>query len=187
MARPRTSTRKYMPSNAHVGMALLNGDELIKQLEALEFQVREKVAVEAIEAAMRPVQAAVLANTPESRGSREKQSTKTKAKWSGAKKTEINDSIRGPQAKTCWHFRRRSRTCRPVIQRGRRAWESVFKRPQAESSVGSRRRNNSYGQSVREARCGPIASAGAGSTNGITEIRHRSRGEVNKWLISAQH
>lgn len=86
MARPRTSTRKYMPSNAHVGMALLNGDELIKQLEALEFQVREKVAVEAIEAAMRPVQAAVLANTPESRGSREKQSTKTKAKWSGAKK-----------------------------------------------------------------------------------------------------
>lgn len=96
MARPRTSKRVYAASQAHVGLALVNADELIKQLEELAHEVREKVAVEAIEAGMRPVHAAVYANTPESKGSRDKQSTKTKQRWSGSKKlkTTIRSVVR---------------------------------------------------------------------------------------------
>ena len=84
MARPR----KQSGANASVGLQMLNGDDLIKQLEALAIQVREKIGQEALTAGMKPVQAAVTANTPESSvtGSRKKQSTKTRQKWSGSKK-----------------------------------------------------------------------------------------------------
>lgn len=77
-----------MAARTSVGLQMLNGDKLIKQLEALAIQVREKIGKEALEAGMRPVQAAVVANTPESSatGSRRKQSSKTRKKWSGSKK-----------------------------------------------------------------------------------------------------
>lgn len=96
MARPRANTRKYMPSRAHVGLTLINGEELIKQLEQLAFEVRENVAADAVESAMKPVHAAVLSNTPESRGSRDKQSEKTKRRWAGSKKlkTTIRSVVR---------------------------------------------------------------------------------------------
>lgn len=77
-----------MAARTSIGLQMLDDDKLIKQLEALAIQVREKVGKEALEAGMRPVQAAVVANTPESSatGSRRKQSSKTRKKWSGSKK-----------------------------------------------------------------------------------------------------
>lgn len=69
-----------------VGFHMLNADKLIKQLEALAENVRTVVVTEALEAGMRPVQAIMTAITPESTGSRSKQSTKTKQRWAGSKK-----------------------------------------------------------------------------------------------------
>jgi hypothetical protein len=87
-----------MAARTGIGMEMLNGSQLIKQLEALAIQVREKVGKEALEAGMAPVQSAVIANTPESSvtGSRKKQSTKTKQRWSGSKKlkTTIRSVVR---------------------------------------------------------------------------------------------
>jgi hypothetical protein len=69
-------------------MQMLNGSDLIKQLEALAIEVREQIGKDALESGMKPVQAAVTALAPESSvtGSRKKQSSKTKQKWSGSKK-----------------------------------------------------------------------------------------------------
>jgi hypothetical protein len=77
-----------MAARTGIGMEMLNGSQLIKQLEALAIQVREKVGQDALTAAMVPVQAAVISNTPESSNtqSRKKQSSKTRQKWSGSKK-----------------------------------------------------------------------------------------------------
>jgi hypothetical protein len=77
-----------MASRTGIGLELLNGSDLVKQLEALAIQVRENVGREALNAGMRPVEAAVIANTPESSvtGSRKKQSAKTRQRWSGSKK-----------------------------------------------------------------------------------------------------
>lgn len=77
-----------MAAKTSIGLQMLNGDQLIKQLEALAIQVREKVGKDALNAGMKPVQAAVTANAPESSatGSRRKQSAKTRQKWSGSKK-----------------------------------------------------------------------------------------------------
>jgi hypothetical protein len=87
-----------MAARTGIGMEMLNGSDLVKQLEALAIQVREKVGKEALEAGMAPVQLAVIANTPESSvtGSRKKQSTKTKQRWSGSKKlkTTIRSVVR---------------------------------------------------------------------------------------------
>jgi hypothetical protein len=87
-----------MAARTGIGMEMLNGSDLVKQLEALAIQVREKVGKEALEAGMAPVQSAVIANTPESSvtGSRKKQSTKTKQRWSGSKKlkTTIRSVVR---------------------------------------------------------------------------------------------
>jgi hypothetical protein len=87
-----------MAARTGIGMEMLNGSQLIKQLEALAIQVREKVGKDALEAGMAPVQSAVIANTPESSvtGSRKKQSTKTKQRWSGSKKlkTTIRSVVR---------------------------------------------------------------------------------------------
>ena len=75
-----------MAAVSQVGFQMLNSDALIKQLEALDTAVREDIAGRAIQSGMRPVQDAMIANTPESTGSREKQSTRTRQKWSGSKK-----------------------------------------------------------------------------------------------------
>jgi HK97 gp10 family phage protein len=73
---------------------MAGADKLVKQLEALAIEVREKIGQQALTAGMAPVQAAVSANTPQSSNtrSREKQSSKTKKKWSGSKK--LKDTIR---------------------------------------------------------------------------------------------
>lgn len=77
-----------MAATSIVGFSLMNAHSLVKQLDAMAVEVREVVAANALESGMKPVQAAVIANTPESSvtGSRKKQSTKTKQKWSGSKK-----------------------------------------------------------------------------------------------------
>ena len=85
--------RRQSGSQVSVGMSMLDGDKLIKQLEALAIQVREKIGQEALAAGMKPVQSAVTVNTPESSvtGSRKLQSSKTRKKWSGSKK--LKDTI----------------------------------------------------------------------------------------------
>jgi hypothetical protein len=67
-------------------MALIDGDKLIAELQKLVLEVQNKVAQEAIDAGTKPVLTAMIANTPESDGSRRRQSAKTKQRWSGAKK-----------------------------------------------------------------------------------------------------
>jgi hypothetical protein len=81
-------------AKASVGFSMQGADKLLKQLEALAIEVREKVGLDALKAGMVPVHAAVYANTPESSstGSRKKQSTKSRGKWSGSKK--LKDTIR---------------------------------------------------------------------------------------------
>ena len=69
-----------------VGMELIDGDKLIAELQKLVLEVQNKVAQEAIDAGTKPVLTAMIANTPESDGSRRRQSVKTKQRWSGAKK-----------------------------------------------------------------------------------------------------
>jgi hypothetical protein len=71
---------------ASVGMELLDGDKFIKQLEKLTIEVQNAVVKEAVEAGTKPILAAMIANTPESNGSRALQSRKAKARWSGSKK-----------------------------------------------------------------------------------------------------
>lgn len=84
-----------MAARTSVGMTMLNDAQLLKQLEALAIQVREKVGKQALDAGVKPVQAAVTANAPDSdlTESRKKQSQKTKRKWAGSKK--LNTTIRG--------------------------------------------------------------------------------------------
>lgn len=88
-----------MASASIVGFSMVNAHSLIKQLEALAAEVRVNVAKTSIEAGMKPVHAAVVANAPESSttGSRKKQSSKTKQKWSGSKKLKstIRSVVRG--------------------------------------------------------------------------------------------
>jgi hypothetical protein len=67
-------------------MELIDGDKLIAELQKLVLEVQNKVAQEAIDAGTKPVLTAMIANTPESDGSRRRQSAKTKQRWSGAKK-----------------------------------------------------------------------------------------------------
>lgn len=83
-----------MAARTSVGLSIAGAEKLVKQLETLAIQVREKIGQQALTAGMLPVQAAVRANSPESSStrSREKQSSKTKKKWSGSKK--LKDTIR---------------------------------------------------------------------------------------------
>ena len=69
-----------------VGMELIGGDKLIAELQKFALAVQNTVAQEAIDAGTKPVLVAMIANTPESDGSRRRQSAKTKQRWSGAKK-----------------------------------------------------------------------------------------------------
>ena len=73
-------------TRASVGMQLIDGDNLLKALETLTHEVQTKVVHDAIEAGTKPVLSAMIANTPESSGSRDRQSTGTRQKWSGSKK-----------------------------------------------------------------------------------------------------
>jgi hypothetical protein len=84
--------RPKATSKAAIGMALVDGDKFLKQLEKLTAEVQVTVVHDAIEAGTKPVLAAMVPNTPESSGSRDKQSNKTKQRWSGSKK--LKNSIR---------------------------------------------------------------------------------------------
>lgn len=75
-----------MAAELIVGFSMTRHSVLIKQLETLAENVRNVVAKDAIEASMKPVQIAMIANTPESDGSRSKQSASTQQKWSGSRK-----------------------------------------------------------------------------------------------------
>ena len=94
MARRRAQSG----ARAGIGLEMLNGSDLVKQLEALAIQVREKVGKDALQAGMRPVEAAVTANTPDSSitQSRRKQSARTRQRWSGSKqlRTTIRSVVR---------------------------------------------------------------------------------------------
>ena len=78
--------KKYTGSKASVGMSLLDGDKFIAELEKFAIDVQVNVVSEAIEAGTRPVLSAMIANTPESSGSRLRQSNKTRSVWSGSQK-----------------------------------------------------------------------------------------------------
>jgi hypothetical protein len=77
---------------ASVGLQMTNDKALIDTLQKLVVEVQTRVVMDAIAAASRPVEQAMIANTPESSGSRDKQSKKTKQRWSGSKK--LKNSIR---------------------------------------------------------------------------------------------
>lgn len=90
------SRRNSASARAHVGLQMLNAKALITQLEKLDFAVRESIAVDSVQVAMRPIQWEVMTQAPASSGSREKQSAKSKAKWAKAKplKTTIKAVVR---------------------------------------------------------------------------------------------
>jgi hypothetical protein len=67
-------------------MELIGGDKLIAELQKFALEVQNTVAQQAIDAGTKPVLTAMIANTPESDGSRQQQSAKTRRRWSGAKK-----------------------------------------------------------------------------------------------------
>lgn len=98
MARPRTNPIRQR-ANASVGMELIDGDKLIKELEKFALAVQTQVLEDAMKAGTEPVRVAMIANTPESTESRRKQSAKTKQRWSGAKrlKTTIRAVVRPKQ------------------------------------------------------------------------------------------
>ena len=73
-------------AKASVGMAFTDDKKFLKMLEKLTADVQNVVIGEAINEATKPVLRAMIANTPESSGSRDKQSQKTKSRWSGNKK-----------------------------------------------------------------------------------------------------
>lgn len=90
MARARKPQRR---TGVSIGMELIDADQFIKALEQLEALVQGKVIENAIEAGMQPVIRAMIANTPESSGSRDRQSEETRQRWSGSKK--LKTTIRG--------------------------------------------------------------------------------------------
>jgi len=69
-----------------VGMDLIGGDKLIAELQKFAWDVQNTVSQQAIDAGTKPVLTAMIANAPESDGSRQQQSVKTRRRWSGAKK-----------------------------------------------------------------------------------------------------
>jgi hypothetical protein len=85
-----------MANKVSVGMSLLNDETLKRSLERLAENVRNKIAMEAVENAISIVESVVRANTPVSTGSRRKQSASTKANWSGSRplKTTIRSVVR---------------------------------------------------------------------------------------------
>jgi len=78
--------RKRVTGKASVGMSFTDDKKFLKMLEKLTVDVQNNVVGEAVSAATQPILRAMIANAPESRGSRDKQSKKEKTKWSGSKK-----------------------------------------------------------------------------------------------------
>ena len=83
--------KKYKGSKAAITFDMPDREEFIKQLGELTIEVQLNVIREAIEAATKPVLAAMVPNTPESNG-RGGQSKKTRERWSGTKK--LKNTIR---------------------------------------------------------------------------------------------
>lgn len=79
-------------AKASIGMELLNGREFQKKLERFALEVQDQVVEEAVKAGTEPILAAMIPNTPESSGSRQKQSQVTRNRWSGSKK--LKDTIK---------------------------------------------------------------------------------------------
>lgn len=79
-------------ATASVGFSMPGAEGLIKQLDRLALEVRDNIAREAIEAGMVPVESSVRAITPESSGSRERQSASAKSRW--AKSRKLKTTIR---------------------------------------------------------------------------------------------
>ena len=90
--RPRTRPARSL-HKVSVGMQLIDADKFMAALEQLDYLVQTEVLENAIAAGIEPVRIAMIANTPESHGSRKKQSAITKAKWSGSRK--LKTTIRG--------------------------------------------------------------------------------------------
>jgi hypothetical protein len=82
----RRPKRKTGADKVGVGMSFDDDKKFLKMLEKLTAGVQNVVVSEAIDEATKPVLRAMIANTPESSGSRNKQSQKTKSRWSGTKK-----------------------------------------------------------------------------------------------------
>ena len=73
-------------AKASVGMSLVDGDKFLQALQKLTQEVQTQVVHDAIDAGTKPVLSAMIANTPESNGSRERQSQVSKSRWSGSRK-----------------------------------------------------------------------------------------------------
>lgn len=95
MARPRTRPIKAK-HGVSVGMELIDADKFFQALEKLEYEIQSTVIEDAVTAGTKPVLTAMIANSPESKGSRDRQSTKTKSKWSGSRtlKTTMRAVVR---------------------------------------------------------------------------------------------
>lgn len=81
--------RRYSQDKKRLGVSFeLTGDkELLKALDAIAYGVNYELPAKLLTEAAKPLEAAVMANAPDSRktGSRKKQSKKTKALFSAAK------------------------------------------------------------------------------------------------------
>ena len=96
MARaPRKPRKRHKVS---VGMDLIDADKFIEALGQLDYFIQGKVVEDAITAAMQPIISTMIANSPESHGSRNKQSTETKRRWQGSRK--LKNTIRGVVRRT---------------------------------------------------------------------------------------
>ena len=82
MSRSRTKGS----ARASIGFSIDDTDKIIKDLEKFAVEVQQKIAKESIDQALKPILRAMKANAPESRGSRDKQSSISKQAWSGTKK-----------------------------------------------------------------------------------------------------
>lgn len=83
--RPRLHPKKSK-HKAFVGMELIDGDQFNDALLQLEYLIQREVIEKAIAAGNEPVRLAMIANAPESHGSRKKQSSRTRDRWSGSRK-----------------------------------------------------------------------------------------------------
>lgn len=90
--------RARVGKKASIGMELVGDKELIKAINALNWQVKNKVTDKAVRDGAKPIRVAMKANAPDSRrtGSREKQSTSTRSKWKNTArlKTVIKSVVR---------------------------------------------------------------------------------------------
>jgi hypothetical protein len=77
-------------------MELINLHEFKFALAQLEYFTQREIIEDAIRAGAKPVHTAMVANAPQSTGSRDKQSASTKSKWAAARKlkTTIRTVVR---------------------------------------------------------------------------------------------